>query len=132
MKYQLTQLNPQPVTEIPVKDRGRPPILLDLDENLITFIRALRTKGGVINIHVVRAITKALIESNPAPSQHLLNFAMPCSWVHSLYRRIGFTVRKGITSRPPVPRGIYDELNTEENIFKIYLVLLKSTLFHLN
>lgn len=109
MKYQLTQLNPQPVTAIPVKDRGRPPILLDLDEKLITFLRALRTKGGVINIHVVRATTKALIESNPTPSQHLLNFDMRRSWVHSLYRRIGFTVRKGTTSRPPVPRGLYDE-----------------------
>ena len=92
MKYQRTQLNPQPVTAITMKDRGRPPILLELDEKLITFLRALRTKGGVINIHVVRATTKALIESNPAPSQHLLNFAMPRSWVHSLYRRIGFTV----------------------------------------
>ena len=98
MKYQLTQLNPQPVTAVPVKYRGRPPILLDLDEKLITLLRALRTTGGVINIYVVCATTKALIESNSTPSQHLLKFDTPCSWVHLLYKHIGFTVRKGTTS----------------------------------
>ena len=40
MKYQLTKLYPQSVTPIPVKARGRPPILLDLDEKFITSIHS--------------------------------------------------------------------------------------------
>ena len=50
----------------------------------------------MINIHVVRAVTKALIESNPSMSQHA-TFDMPRSWVQSNYRRIGYTRRMGTT-----------------------------------
>ena len=34
---------------------------------------------------------------------------MPRTWVHSIYHRVGFTVRDGTTSRPPVPYGLYHE-----------------------
>ena len=58
------------MVEIIVKPKGRPPILLDLDEKLIKFLKAVRAKGGVVNIHVVRAATDALIASNPpSPSE---------------------------------------------------------------
>ena len=109
MQYQRKQLHPQPVTAITAQPRGRPPILLELDEKLIKFLRAIRTKGGVINIHVVRAATKALIASNPLTSQHLVKFDMPRSWVQSIYRCMGYTKRMGTTTRPPVPQGLYDE-----------------------
>ena len=56
--------DPQPVVEITAKPKGRPPILLDLDEKLIKFLKAIRAKGGVVNIHVVRAATDALIASS--------------------------------------------------------------------
>ena len=39
----------------------------------------IRTKGGVVNIHVVRATAKALIESNPVGGSHLAKFKMPRS-----------------------------------------------------
>jgi len=74
----------------------------------MTFLRAVRTKGGVVNIHVVRASAKALIESNPSMVS-LQHFNMPRSWVTSLYRRMGFVKRAGTTTRPPVPQGLYDE-----------------------
>ena len=45
--------DPQPVVEIIAKPKGRPPILLDLDEKLIKFLKAIRAKGGVVNAHVV-------------------------------------------------------------------------------
>lgn len=54
------------VSEIPHKPRGRPPILLELDEKLIKFLCAVRNRGGVVNKHVVRATAKALIDSNPS------------------------------------------------------------------
>ena len=108
--------HPQPVTAITTRLRGRPPILLELDGKLLQYLKALRSKGGVINIHVnihvVRAVTKALIESNPSMSQ-LATFDMPCSWVQSIYRRIDFTRRMGTTTRPPVPQGLYSECRRE-------------------
>ena len=101
--------DPQPVVEITAKPKGRPPVLLDLDEKLIKFLKPVTAKGGVVNIHVVRAATDALIASNPSSSTHLQNFSNPCSWVQSLYRRMGYTRRESTTSRPPVPQGLYDE-----------------------
>ena len=76
---------------IPSEVRGRPPILMDLDNKLLTFLKGIRSRGGVINVHVVQGVTHALITSNPAMS-HLNNFDMPRSWVHSIYKRMGYTV----------------------------------------
>lgn len=112
-KQRKQQLIPQPVTEIVPKPRGRPPILLELDKKLVKFLTAIRAKGGVVNIHVVRATAAALIKTNPTSSQHLHNFRMPRSWVQSLYKRMGLTKRAGTTSRPPVPQGLYDECRLE-------------------
>ena len=84
---------PQPVTALPIQPRGRPPLLLDLDTKLISFLRAVRRKDGVINIHVVRATAEALISCNPAFAQQLIRFEMPHSWVQSIYRRMNFTRR---------------------------------------
>ena len=100
--------NLEPVVAVQCKPKGRPPILQDLDGKLIKFLNALRVKGGVVNIHVVRAVTKALIESNSSFST-LQTFSMPRSWVQSLYRRMGCSIRAGTTARPPVPQGLYDE-----------------------
>lgn len=112
-KQTKQHLIPQPITEIVPKPRGRPPILLELDQKLIKYLTGIRTKGGVVNIHVVRATAAALIKTNPTSSQHLHNFCMPRSWVQSLYRRMGLTKRAGTTSRPPVPQGLYDECRLE-------------------
>ncbi len=76
--HQQKQHQPQPIAKIISKPRGCPPILLQLDEKLIKFLRAVRAKGGVVNIHVVRVTTKALIKSNPLMSQ-LHKFSMPRS-----------------------------------------------------
>ena len=113
LQQERKQPYPQPVVEIPAQPRGRPPLLLELDEKLMKYLRAIRSKGGVVNIHVVRAATHALIESNPTTSQQLLKFDMPCSWVYSIYKRMGFTRRMGTTTRPPVPRGLYNECRRE-------------------
>lgn len=101
---------PQPVTKLSVMPKGR---LLDLDSKLIQYLHALRAKGGVVNIHVVRATADALIKSNPSQMQHFVKFDMPRSWVQSIYRRMGVTRRLGTTGRPPVPKGIYTECRLE-------------------
>ena len=70
----------------------------------------MRAKGGVINSHVVRATADALIKSNHSPGlQHLRNFPMSPSWIQSVYTRMGYTRRMGTTTRPPVPKGLYDK-----------------------
>ena len=56
----------------------------------------------------MRGVTHALITSNPAMTR-LNNFDMPRSLVHSICKRMGYTVRAGTTSRPPVPHGLYTE-----------------------
>ena len=104
--------NPLPVTLLSTQPRGRPPVLLELDTKLIQFLQAVRSKGGVINIQV-RSTSKVRSTSNcrgnPTFAQQLSRFEMPHSWVQSLYRRMKLTRRAGTTSRPPVPRGIYEE-----------------------
>ena len=78
LDYQLKQLHPQPVTKIMAQPRGRPPILQELDTKLIKFLRALRSRGSVINIHVVRAATQKAIhqQSNSVGSIcHVLGFS---------------------------------------------------------
>lgn len=86
MRLQKDLRNPEPITAIACGPRGRPALLMELDIKLIKFLQAVRSKGGVINIHVVRAATKALIDCNSSTSPHLINFAMPRSWVQSIYR----------------------------------------------
>ena len=108
LQKESKKMNPQPVDSITPQPRGHPPILLELDTKLIQLLLAIRTKGGVVNIHVVRATSKALIESNPITGSHLAKFKMPRSWVHSIYRRMGFSRRTGTTTRPPVLKGLYD------------------------
>ncbi len=83
--------------------------MLKLDDNLIRFLKAIRSKGGVVNIHVVCATAEALLKSNPTLMPHFATMEMPRSWVQSIYRRMGLCRRLGTTGQPPVPRGMYEE-----------------------
>ena len=109
LKEESKKAAPEVISTLSVQRRGRPPYMLELDDKLIRFLRAIRSKGGVVNIHVVRATAEALINSNPSLIQHFCTLDMSRSWVHSIYRRMGMSRRLGTTGRPPVPRGIYEE-----------------------
>lgn len=76
IEHKRKQDHPQPVTVIKAQPRDRPLILLELDGKLLHYLRSLRSKDGVINIHVVRAVAKALIDSHPSMSQ-VAKFDMP-------------------------------------------------------
>ena len=108
------QQNPAPVTEIPSKHRGRPPLLLQVDGKLIVFLKAIRKRGGVVNSNIVRATAKALIASAESGTikENLSKINLPRSWVQSIYRRMKFSARMATTSRPPVPPGLYNECRT--------------------
>ena len=87
--------------------RGRPPILLELDAKFISLLKSIRSRGGVINFSVVKATALALVKSNPSSS--VTGFQPTTTWVRSVYRRCGFSRRAGTTTRPPVPRGMFEE-----------------------
>ena len=53
LEHERKHEHPKPVTAISAQPRGRPPILLELDGKLLQYLKALRSKGGVVNIHVV-------------------------------------------------------------------------------
>ena len=53
------------VTSIPHGTRGRLPILLDLDQKLISLLKSIRNRGGVVNYSVVKASALALIRGRP-------------------------------------------------------------------
>lgn len=90
------------VTSIPHDTRGRPPLLLDLDQKLILLLKSIRNRGGVVNFSAL-----ALIKSNPA--KDFRGFEPTSTRVKSIYRRCNFSRRAGTTTRPPVPLGIYEE-----------------------
>lgn len=98
MKDKAKKDNPLPVKALLTQPRGHPPLLLELDTKLIQLLQAVRRKGGVISIHVLRATAETLIKCNPAFAQQLSEFEMPCSWVQSLYRQMKFIRRAGRTS----------------------------------
>ena len=95
------------VTSIPHGTRGRPPILLDLDQKLISLLKSIRNRGGVVNFSVVKASALALIKRNH--TKDFRGFEPTSTWVRSIYRRCNFSGRAGTTTRPPVPLGIYEE-----------------------
>jgi hypothetical protein len=98
LEKQMKQVHPEPITAIAMQPKGRPPILGDLDAKLITFLKAIRNRGGIIirnrgGIHVVRVTAQGLIESHSSSTStlSLQRFSMPCSWVRLIYKRMGYT-----------------------------------------
>ena len=87
--------------------RGRPSILRELDSKIISLLKSIRSSGEVINFCVVKEKALALVDSNKTP--FLREFEPTVTWVKSIYRRCNFTSRAGTTTRPPVPRGMFEE-----------------------
>ena len=101
--------NVQQVTSLESLPRGRSPLLLELDCKLISFVKNLRARGGVVNGSVISAAAKGLIRNNPSLHQRYNSFEPTRGWIQSIYRRCNFSRRAGTTTRPPVPRGMYEE-----------------------
>ncbi|KAL9954832.1 hypothetical protein ACROYT_G042413 [Oculina patagonica] len=83
--------------------------LFELDCKLISFVKNLRARGEVVNGSVISAAAKGLIRSNPSLHQRYNSFEPTRGWIQSIYRRCNFSRRAGTTTRPPVPRGMYEE-----------------------
>ena len=89
------------IVAIPHDTRGRPPSLLELDSKLISILKSIRSRGGVVNSCVVKATALALVNSNNISG--LRGFEPKPTWVKPIYGRCNFTRRAGTTTRPPVP-----------------------------
>ena len=94
---------------VPSDTRGRPPILCDPESILISLLRSIRSRGGVVNSRVVKATALVLVDSNKTP--YLREFEPTVTWMKSIYRRCNFTRRAGTTTRPPVPRECLKNAN---------------------
>ena len=103
------QGNVHPVKSLETAKRGRPPSLLELDAKLVSFLKSLRARGGVVNGSVVTAAATALFKSNASMHRQYGSFQPSRGWIQSIYKRCNFTRRAGTTTRPPVPRGLYEE-----------------------
>lgn len=95
------------IVAIPHNTDGRPPSLLELDSKLISLLKSIRSRGGVENSCVVTATALALVNSNNISG--LRGFEPKPTWVKSIYRRCNFTRRAGTTTRPTVPRRVFEE-----------------------
>ena len=78
--------------------RGRP-LFLDpeLDLSLHSMIVSLHTAGAGINLYVVRYDLMVLVNLNPEKFCNYLNLHVSCSWVRSLYQRMGFSRQAATT-----------------------------------
>lgn len=56
---------------------------------------------------MVRGTARALLEATGTP--YLNSIELSHSWVESVYRHLGFVKRMATTSRPPIPKGLYEE-----------------------
>lgn len=109
LSAQTREGNVQLVTSLEMQKCGRPLFLYELDSKLIAFSQNLRSRGGEVNGSVVSAVAKALITSNPSMRDKYLSFTPTRGWTQSIYRRSNFSRCAGTTTKPPVPRGLYDE-----------------------
>jgi len=122
--------HPKAVTEIPSQPQGCPPLLLEVDVKLLLFLKAVRKRGGVVNSHVVCAAAKALIDTagSETTKQQLSKIDFPHSWVQSIDKYMGPNRRMATTSRPPVPQGLYT--NVETITFEKLMKRLRNMLYH--
>ena len=74
LKHEREEVQPIRVAAITIQPRGRPPLLLELDEILLQYLRALRSRDGVDNIAIVKTLALALKESYRSTLQQLVKF----------------------------------------------------------
>ena len=73
----------------------------ELDAKVQNYIKAVRSRSGLITFEIDNATAEALIQSNP---KYDLNINIRESyWAQSLFRRMGFKKRTATTGKVTVP-----------------------------
>ena len=103
------------VHELPMKPRGRPPLLgVKIDNDLQALIKAMRSKGATINSAIVIATGKGLLLKS---KRELLyeyggSITLTKEWAKSVLRRMGCTKRRA-NSKSKVSVENFAELKTQ-------------------
>ena len=101
MKKRVRSGSTATIKELPVIKRGRPYLLgNELDNQVQTYLTALRERGGVVNTAIVLACAEGIIKNKDS---NLLatnggHIALTRNWGKSLLRRMGFVKRRVSTS----------------------------------
>ena len=115
---------PVSVLSLPCKPKGRPLLLGNLDNVVKQYILQLRAVGGVINVDVVMAAARGIVESK---SRSMLveyggKIAIERSWSKFLLTRLNFVKCKGSTAAK-IPTSEFD------NLKQSYLERIKEAAF---
>ena len=112
------------VTSLPIKPKGRPLMLGDLDRSVQTYIKQLRATGGIINSDVVIAAAKGVVI---AKNRSLLkefggHICIDKPWAKSLLTRMHYVKRRGSTSAK-LPPADFEKVKMEylEKIKKLVI-----------
>lgn len=87
---------------------GRPLLLGELDSMVQTYIRAVSTRGAVINTSLAKATANALIRRHPDIVGEI--DIDSSSWAKSLFKRMGFVRRVKTSSKVNIPDSARKEL----------------------
>ena len=87
---------------------GRPLMLGDLDKMVQTYIKAVSSRGAVINTSLAKATAKALIQRYPDVVGNV--DIDSSSWAKSLFKRMGFVRRMKTSAKVTIPDSARKEL----------------------
>ena len=74
-----------------------------------SYIKAVRARGGHISYLLAEATAKALIKRHPEMNLGHIHIE-DTTWARSLFQRMGFRKRSGITAKVPIPDEVKKEI----------------------
>ena len=90
------------------KATGRPLMLGELDEMVQSYIKAVSSRGALVNSSLAKATAKALIQKYPHTVGNI--DIDSSSWAKSLFKRMGFVRRMKTSSKVTIPDGARREI----------------------
>ena len=97
-----------PKKKLANKMRERPTLLgQKLDTLVQKLLRATRYKSGVANTQTALATAKAIVKRYPLLEK--INLVLGAPWAKSLFRRMGFVLRRKTTATVLIPEGALKE-----------------------
>ena len=115
---EASRKNVSPKKKLANKMRGRPTLLGQKRDTLVQkFLRATRYKDGVVNTQTALATAKALVKRYPLLEKE--NLVLSAAWTKSLFRHMGFVLRRKINAKVLIPEGALKET---ESIFHHQIV----------
>ena len=100
--------NVSPKKKLANKMRGRSTCLgQNLDTLVQKFLRATRYKGGVVDTQTAQATAKAPVKRYPLLEKE--NLVLGAPWAKSLFRRMGFFLRRKTTAKVLIHEGVLKE-----------------------